>query len=155
MYEILAKHSSYVCLKVLLSGYSIFWSAVNLEGNGRCFEFLYTQTHIQERKKQLLLAFFIISVFATLDQTWIPCASFVNYCKKKKFFFFWRGGHFWKRGKFDERCHRFITSTNMTNFVIPPLTSAISVPPWNHQKTIGFSYDLRGNRNSLIRLIEV
>ena len=94
MHEILAKHSLYVCLKVLLSSYSIFWSAVNLEGNGRCFEFLYTNTHPGKEKKQFLLAFFTISVFATLDQTWIPCANFVNYCKKKLFFFLEGGGIF-------------------------------------------------------------
>ena len=148
MHEILAKHSLYVCHKVLLSSYSIFWSAVNLEGNGRCFEFLYTNTH-PGKEKTVTTG---ILYYTCICNPWPNMNTLCKFCellkKKKHFFFFFGGrGHFWKRCKFDERCHRFITSTNMTNFVIPPSPSAISVPRWNHQKSIGFFYDFTGNRN--------
>ena len=113
--------------------------------------FVYTNTHPGKEKAVTTGILYYIRICNPWPNMNTLC-KFCELLQKKKNFFLFFGG---EGCKFDERCHRFITSTNMTNFVIPPLTSAISVPPWNHQKTIGFSYDLRGNRNSLIRLIEV
>ena len=92
MHEILAKHSLYVCLKVLLSSYSIFWSAVNLEGNGRCFEFLYTNTHPGKEKTVTTGILYYIRIC----NPWPNMNTLCKFCellqKKKTFFFFLEGG---------------------------------------------------------------
>ena len=92
MHEILAKHSLYVCLKVLLSSYSIFWSAVNLEGNGRCFEFLYTNTHPGKEKTVTTGILYYIRIC----NPWPNMNTLCKFCellqKKKHFFFFLEGG---------------------------------------------------------------